>query len=112
MRVSKEIGPPRPRPGFLIPRNGGEKFRLPSFVVDRTFERGIWRQINFECGSDIDEYEGITLEPSDLVKAAKIIRQDVGEDKDAPDDYVTLMIGAAEVLENSARRDEAVMFSL
>lgn len=112
MGIHRAVGPPRPRAGFLIAQDNRDEMRLPSFVVDRTFERGIWKHINDECGTDIDEYEGVTLEPAELRKAAELIRRDVNEDKGAPDDYAEVMFLAVEMLGRSASRHVAVMFSL
>lgn len=112
MRITRAVGPPRPRAGFLISQDRIERLRLPSFVVDRTFERGLWKQMNEEFGTDIDEYEGVSLEPSDLMKASEIIRRNLNEDIEAPNDYGDFLLQAADMLERSAVRHVAVMFSL
>lgn len=112
MKITKAVGPPRPRAGFLISADHVERFRLPSFVVDRTFERGIWKQMNKEFGTEIDEYEGVSLDPGDLKKASEIIRQDLNQDLDAPNDYAEFLRRAADMLQRSADRHVAVMFSL
>lgn len=89
-----------------------DEVRLTAPVMDRTFQRGLWDQINAECGTNIDEYEGVWLEDSNLIKAANLISQNLNKDSDAPSDYVECLAEAARMLEKCARRNVSVMFSL
>jgi hypothetical protein len=112
MPIEKTFGKLPERAGFLIPEDRDGEVKLPSSVMDRTFQRGLWSQINSECGTDIDEYEGVWLESSDLTKAADLIRLNLKEDEDAPDFYVECLRAAAEMLDQNAARGVRVMFSL
>ena len=48
--------------GFLESEDDLEEVRLPSSVVGRAFKRRLWDRINLECGTYIDEYEGVWIE--------------------------------------------------
>jgi hypothetical protein len=105
-------GTPRPRDDFLYPSDDAEEFRIPSEVADWTWKVGLWDRINNACGTDIDEYEGVTLEPLDLVRASEIIRQALAEVVDLSSEIVRSMSDAAAMLEACAERGVSVMFSL
>ena len=98
--------------GSLESEDDLDEVRLTAPVMDRTFQRGLWDQINAECGTNIDEYEGVWLEDSNLIKAANLIRQNLNEDSDAPSAYVECLTEAALMLESCACRHVRVMFSL
>jgi len=66
MSVTKDTGSTREREGFLESEDDLEVVKLPSSVMIRTFQNGLWSRINDECGTKIDEYEGIWLEPLNL----------------------------------------------
>jgi hypothetical protein len=101
-----------PKPdGLLKSEDGSDVVRLPSTVLTRTFQKGLWDEINSVCGTNIDAYELVWLETANLAKAANLIRQSLGQDKDAPSDYVECLVGAAEMLEVCAGRHLRVMFS-
>jgi len=112
MGVTKTHGNARKPDGFLESEDNSDVVKLPSTVVIRAFQRGLWHEINAECGTNIDAYEGVWLESSNLVKAAKLIRQSLIGDRNAPVDYRESLIGAAGMLETCAGRHVRVMVSL
>jgi hypothetical protein len=111
-RVHMAIGPRRPRKGYLIPKNDQESFVLPSDVVDWTFNNDLWDRINAACESDIDDYEGVSLDPPALVKAAGIIRETLIDEKEISRRIAAYLYVMAEELDDWAGRGVTVMFSL
>jgi ABC-type Zn uptake system ZnuABC Zn-binding protein ZnuA len=105
-------GTTRDRDGILESEDDLNEVRLPSSIMLRTFQIGLWDRINKECGTYIDEYEGVWLDPVNLVKAANVIRQSLSEEHSRFSRYETILGNAAEMLEKCASRGVRVMFSL
>lgn len=97
--------------GFLESEDGLDVVKLPSVVLLRTFRARLWDQVNTECGTDIDDYEGVWLDPADLMTAATLIRRHLEVESAAPPEYVECLLRAAEMLDKCALRQVRVMFS-
>jgi hypothetical protein len=110
VRVTVTEGKAPKHDGFLESEDDLDVVKIPSAVLNRTFQTGLWDQVNVECGTDIDDYEGVWLDSSNLVKAASVIRRHLNAES-APHDYVECLLRAAEMLEKCANRHVRVMFS-
>jgi len=111
VRVTETEGKTPKHDGYLESEDDLDVLKLPSAVLARTFQTGLWDQVNDECGTDIDDYEGVWLDPSNLVKTVSLIRLHLDAEKAAPHDYVECLVRASELLEKCARRQVRVMFS-
>jgi hypothetical protein len=112
IRVTSHDGPLPPRDGFLESEDYAYEVRIPSEVVDWTFKNKLWDRINAACATGIDEYEGVWLDPTALIKAAEIIRQTLTDERDLSKGIIDSMSEAMGVLDACANRGVRVMFSL
>lgn len=111
MRVTKTSGIAR-HDGSLESEDDLDTLRLPFSILSRTFQMGLWQDINAQCGTMLDEYEGFWIESATSRVAANLIRQSLDQDRGAPEDYVNCLNEAAKLLENCAIRGVRVMISL
>jgi hypothetical protein len=111
MKVTKTFEMAAKRDGTLISEDRRDIVDLPYLTLMRTFESGLWRQVNEACGTEIDGYEGVWLEPINLKIAANLIRQNLNKDLLAPDEYKECLTRGATMLDSCADRGERVMFA-
>ena len=101
-----------PHTGTLESEDDGDEMFLSALIMDWSWESDLWDRINAECGTDLDEYEGVWIESTNLLIAARIIREDLVADVGLPAEYVTFLLEAPDMLERCAHRHVRVMFSL
>lgn len=104
--------PPNDHRGALISEDHVDELPLSPLIMDWSWDSHLWNRINAECGTDIDEYEEVWLEATNLRVAARVIRGDLVGTPDVPAEYVTFLSEAPDMLESCAKRHERVMFSL
>ena len=112
VKITIDESGPNLHKGKLISEDRVDEVLLSPLVMDWSFDSELWDRINAECDTGLDEYEGVWLDSTNLLIAARIIREDLVEDAGFPAEYVTFLIEAPDMLERCANRRVRVMFSL
>jgi hypothetical protein len=101
-----------PHTGTLESEDNCDEIFLSPLIMEWSWESDLWNRINAECHTDLDEYEGVWLDSTNLLIAARIIREDLDENAGIPTEYVKFLLEAPDMLERCATRHVRVMFSL
>jgi hypothetical protein len=111
MRVTVTKGVAPKHDGYLEAEDHIDEVCIPSETLTWMFKNNLWDRVNAECGTYIDEYEGVWLDPPDSLKAAQMIRQTLTDEREIPERFANVLTEAADMIENSAARGVRVMFS-